>query len=95
MIPSSLRLHGIILEDRDPINGGGYADIFRALYLGQRVALKRLRTFSAVQKTEKEENVSTSYDPHDLHSNEVEGFPQRGSCFVVSEQPKCATFFGY
>ena len=40
MIPSSLNLHGIFLEDRDPINGGGYADIFRESYQGQRVALK-------------------------------------------------------
>lgn len=95
IIPQSLYLRGIRLEDRDPVNGGGYADIFRGSFQGQRVALKRLRHFSAVQKTEKEENVSTYYDLCYPHSHGLEGFSQRGSSVVVFEPSECPTLLGY
>jgi hypothetical protein len=45
-LPSSLLIEGEV-TDRDtyPICGGGYADVYRAHYMDQPVALKRLRVF--------------------------------------------------
>ncbi|KAJ3486407.1 hypothetical protein NLI96_g4265 [Meripilus lineatus] len=54
ILPRSLSLHGVTLSTKDPINGGGYADIFRATYQGQAVALKRLRTFTNAPPSEKQ-----------------------------------------
>lgn len=57
ILPRSLSLHGVTLSTKDPINGGGYADIFRATYQGQAVALKRLRTFTNAPPSEKQKAV--------------------------------------
>ena len=45
----------------DPDAGGGYADIFRGSYMGQVVAIKRLRIFSSTSLSEKERNVRDSF----------------------------------
>ncbi len=45
-LPKTLFLQGIECKDRDPVGGGGFADIYLASYNGQPVALKRIRTFS-------------------------------------------------
>ncbi|KAJ7145909.1 kinase-like domain-containing protein [Mycena epipterygia] len=43
--PSNIFIHGVTDRDRYPSFGGGYADIYRARYRSQPVALKRLRIF--------------------------------------------------
>ncbi len=58
MVPRSFLIHGIHLQVRDAVSGGGFADIFRATYRGQSVALKRLRNFSNTPISESEESVS-------------------------------------
>lgn len=49
VLPPSIFLGDVECQgtDRDTIAGGGFADIFRAKYRGQKVALKRLRVFSS------------------------------------------------
>ena len=49
VLPTSIFLEDVECHgtDRDTIAGGGFADIFRATYRGQKVALKRLRVFSS------------------------------------------------
>ncbi|KAF7331215.1 Kinase-like protein [Mycena sanguinolenta] len=44
-LPSSLFIVGIEGRDEHPTFGGGFGDIYRASYGGQRVALKRMRHF--------------------------------------------------
>ncbi|KAF7373350.1 Kinase-like protein [Mycena sanguinolenta] len=44
-LPSSLFIVGVTGRDEHPTFGGGYGDIYRALYRDQRVALKRMRHF--------------------------------------------------
>jgi hypothetical protein len=48
-MPSSLFISGVKLLEKDPVVGGGFADIFKASYDGQAVALKRLRFFQTSQ----------------------------------------------
>jgi hypothetical protein len=43
LVPHSLYLSGVELLEKDPISGGGFADVFHASYAGSKVALKRLR----------------------------------------------------
>lgn len=57
-VPRSFLINGIEVQDRDAVGGGGFADIFRAIYKDQPVALKRLRTFMNQPVTASEENVS-------------------------------------
>ncbi|KAF7331169.1 Kinase-like protein [Mycena sanguinolenta] len=45
MLPSSLFIIGVEERDEHPSFGGGFGDIYRASYGGQRVALKRMRHF--------------------------------------------------
>ncbi|KAJ7202467.1 kinase-like domain-containing protein [Mycena haematopus] len=44
-LPSSLFIVGVTGRDEHPTFGGGFGDIYRASYDGQRVALKRMRHF--------------------------------------------------
>ena len=57
-VPGSLRLEGITLQDKNAVSGGGFADVYKGLYKGNLVALKRLRTFSRNPITEKQEDVT-------------------------------------
>lgn len=57
-VPRSFVISGIQLQDRDAVSGGGFADIFRASYRGQPVALKRLRNFKDNPVSEEEKDVS-------------------------------------
>ncbi|KAG6832065.1 hypothetical protein H0H92_005487 [Tricholoma furcatifolium] len=43
IIPASVLIRGLTLSDSHPVSGGGFADIYRAMYRGQEVALKHLR----------------------------------------------------
>ncbi|KAG6820841.1 hypothetical protein H0H93_010668 [Arthromyces matolae] len=43
IIPASVLIRGLTLTDNQPVSGGGFADIYRAVYRGQEVALKHLR----------------------------------------------------
>ncbi|KAF8077682.1 kinase-like domain-containing protein [Lyophyllum atratum] len=43
IIPASVLIRGLTLIDNQPVSGGGFADIYRATYRGQEVALKHLR----------------------------------------------------
>ncbi|KAF9457392.1 kinase-like domain-containing protein, partial [Collybia nuda] len=45
VVPVSLIIHGIILRDKEAVFGGGFADIYKASYKGQEVAMKRMRVF--------------------------------------------------
>ncbi|KAJ6476335.1 kinase-like domain-containing protein [Mycena sanguinolenta] len=44
-LPSSLFIFGVEERDEHPTFGGGFGDIYRASYGGERVALKRMRHF--------------------------------------------------
>ncbi|TFK36341.1 kinase-like domain-containing protein [Crucibulum laeve] len=44
ILPSQLITGLTLLNEGRPVNGGGYADIFQALYQGNEVAVKRIRT---------------------------------------------------
>jgi serine/threonine protein kinase len=43
IIPASVLIRGLTLIENTPVSGGGFADIYRAVYRGQEVALKHLR----------------------------------------------------
>lgn len=43
IIPASVLIRGLTLIETQPVSGGGFADIYRAMYRGQEVALKHLR----------------------------------------------------
>src|SRR5882762_3206991 len=60
ILPSSLSIVGIRNCGKDPVAGGGFADIFQASYQGKDVALKRLRYFQAHQQREKIHRVHTA-----------------------------------
>lgn len=44
-VPSPLFVRGVTLLQREAAFGGGFADVYKASYRGQIVALKRLRVF--------------------------------------------------
>lgn len=50
ILPPTLSVTGITDCGREPVNGGGFADIFRASFRGEEVALKRLRDFPVHQE---------------------------------------------
>jgi hypothetical protein len=45
-LPSSLRVHGMQLQEPEPVEYGGYADVFLGNLAGAEVALKRFRLHS-------------------------------------------------
>lgn len=45
-----LSIQGITLLDREPFYRGAFTDIYKALYRGEEVALKRLRIFYHQQR---------------------------------------------
>jgi hypothetical protein len=52
IIPRDLFIQVVdIGEDRGPWEAGGFADVFRGTYNGQKVAVKRLRIFNADKPT--------------------------------------------
>ncbi|KAJ7879535.1 kinase-like domain-containing protein [Mycena olivaceomarginata] len=50
-LPSSLFITGVTDRDEHPTFGGGFGDVYQASYDGKRVALKRIRTFTADSTT--------------------------------------------
>ncbi|KAK6969390.1 kinase-like protein [Favolaschia claudopus] len=46
-LPTSLFINGVHDPDEHPTFGGGFGDVYCAFYDGKRVALKRIRTFTA------------------------------------------------
>jgi hypothetical protein len=46
-LPASLFITGVYDTDNYPTFSGGFGDVYRASHEGQRVALKRIRTFTA------------------------------------------------
>ncbi|KAJ7301173.1 kinase-like domain-containing protein, partial [Mycena albidolilacea] len=50
-LPSSLFITGVNDQDEHPTFGGGFGDVYQASYHGKRVALKRIRTFTADSTT--------------------------------------------
>ncbi|KAJ6576220.1 kinase-like domain-containing protein [Mycena sp. CBHHK59/15] len=46
-LPSSLFITGVNDRDEDATFAGGFGDVYRASYSGKKVALKRIRTFTA------------------------------------------------
>ncbi|KDQ57341.1 hypothetical protein JAAARDRAFT_79069 [Jaapia argillacea MUCL 33604] len=52
-LPSTLFIKGVKLRQRNPITGGGFADIFQASHNDTIVALKRLRFFQAPRERRK------------------------------------------
>jgi hypothetical protein len=47
-LPSSLFVHGVKLESRDAFFRGGFADIYRGVYEGEKVAIKKPCALSTV-----------------------------------------------
>ncbi len=50
ILPASMFLKGVECGIRDTVAGGGFADIYRATYQGQEVALKKLRSVRSGEK---------------------------------------------
>jgi hypothetical protein len=48
-LPPALLLRGVRLLSHNPEGQGGYADVFKGIYQGKEIALKRFRTFSAAR----------------------------------------------
>lgn len=46
-LPTSLFINGVYDPDEHATFAGGFGDVYRASYDGKRVALKRIRTFTA------------------------------------------------
>jgi hypothetical protein len=44
-IPPTLFVSGVSLSSREPVFGGGFADIFKGVYESKPVAVKRFRDF--------------------------------------------------
>jgi hypothetical protein len=44
-MPDAIHIHGVDLLSHDVVGCGGYADVFRGIWRGRVVALKRLRVF--------------------------------------------------
>ncbi len=61
ILPSTLFIDGVECKDRNAVAGGGFADIYRGLFGGQEVALKRIRTFTNDSAADEEEQVSSRY----------------------------------
>lgn len=53
ILPDTLRISGVTECGSEPVNGGGFADIFRASFREQEVALKRLRDFQVHRECER------------------------------------------
>jgi hypothetical protein len=51
-LPSELFIAGVHSCDKYPTFSGGFADVYRAWYKGEMVALKRIRTFQSSPKCE-------------------------------------------
>jgi hypothetical protein len=45
IFPSSLYIKSVKLLGREPVSGGGFADVFAGQWKGKDVALKRIRVF--------------------------------------------------
>ena len=58
VLPNALFVEGVSCGDRNAINGGGYADIYRGELDGRVVALKRLRTFTSMSPESESKIVS-------------------------------------
>lgn len=67
ILPPTLSVSGIINCSREPVNGGGFADIFRASFHGEEVALKRLRDFQVHHERERVRRVR--FSPYLLVAN--------------------------
>jgi hypothetical protein len=57
-LPSGLFITGVHSCDKYPTFSGGFADVYRAWYNGEMVALKRIRTFQS--RPEREHLVLTN-----------------------------------
>ncbi|KZT24816.1 kinase-like protein, partial [Neolentinus lepideus HHB14362 ss-1] len=51
-LPDTLFVRGIALINKDPLHGGGFADVFLGEYAGRQVALKRLRLYQRMGPAE-------------------------------------------
>jgi hypothetical protein len=73
-LPSSLFVHGVKLESRDPFFGGGFADVYRGVCEGEMVAVKKPRALSMV---------SNPYAVSRKHDNVLPWLTEYGSGCVV------------
>lgn len=62
-LPSSLFISGVLRLDEEAMYGGGFADIFRAIYNGNEVALKRLRVYQAGRDRQRIHRVCCEFLP--------------------------------
>jgi hypothetical protein len=67
LLPASINITGVTDCGKEPVSGGGFADVFQATYQGKRVALKRLRDFQMNQQRQKNHRVSVQYQPQWLN----------------------------
>ena len=58
LLPDSLFVEGVICNDKNSVACGGYADVYRAVYCGREVALKRMRVFSSDSSEKEMKSVS-------------------------------------
>lgn len=52
--PTLLILRSVQCTDQDQLGAGGFADVYMGTYIGQRVALKRLRAHQMMSDDEKQ-----------------------------------------
>ena len=69
ILPDTLFIEGVLCQDKYAIAGGGYADIYRAKYGGETVALKRFRTFATTSITTETKSVRVRQYIHNLQTD--------------------------
>jgi len=50
MLPQTLVINGVNEVETAAASGGGYADIYRARYMGKQVAMKKFRVFETYDR---------------------------------------------
>ena len=95
IIPASVLIRGLSLIESQPVSGGGFADIYRAMYRGQEVALKHLR----VRQDQDSQNIRRvnlgSLIVPGSELNLVIGIWEGGAGLATADAPECAHLFGH
>ena len=92
VIPRSLLLRGVTLEEKYASANGAYGDIFRASYRGKPVAMKRIKKYTN-RASDLNDGVSGLNIVTPCRANCDIGFPEGGYSFVALGSPKRTDIF--